>query len=242
MTFKSIKNAKVNQQVIQQIKDSIYQGKLKKGDRLPTVSELHEAWGVSKSSIREAFSALELIGVLRTRTSEGTFITSDGNSTSFLEPLFLMLALEENISKELLEFRMLLECDCIRLAVDKILPCELDEMKKYIEIQGESKENEKSRIEADKMFHYAIAKASGNKVMYQALTLISDTIDLQIKDANSKLALDLNNILKFTHQQDEEIYNAIKDKDYNKAIKALRVYINYFDELINQVKMNIKNE
>jgi Transcriptional regulators len=234
MTFKSIKNAKVNQQVIQQIKDCIYQGKLKKGDRLPTVSELHEAWGVSKSSIREAFSALELIGVLRTRTSEGTFIASDGNSASFLEPLFLMLALEENIAQELLEFRMLLECDCIRLAVDKILPDELDEMKKYIEILEESKENEKSRIEADKMFHYAIAKASGNKVIYQGLTLISDTIELHIKDINAKLALDLDTWLKFIQKQDKEIYNAIKEKDSERAIKALRLYIDYFDELINK--------
>lgn len=67
MTFKIIKNTKVNKQVIHQIKDSIYQGKLKKGDKLPTVNELYKTLGVSRTSIREDFSALELIGVIETR-------------------------------------------------------------------------------------------------------------------------------------------------------------------------------
>lgn len=236
MTFESIKNTKVNQQVIQQIKDSIYQGTLKKGDRLPTVNELHEAWGVSRSSIREAFSALELIGIIRTRTSEGTFITSDEDSPGFLEPLSLMLALEENAVQELLEFRMLLECDCIRLAVDKIMPDELDEMNKYIETLEKSKGDEKSSFEADRLFHYTIAKASGNKVIYKVLTLIFDAMELNIKNIHSKLALDLDTMLRFTEQQDKEIYNAIKEKDATKANKALRVYLNYFDELINKQK------
>lgn len=234
MTFKSIKNAKVNQQVIQQIKDSIYQGNLKKGDKLPTVNELHEAWGVSKSSIREAFSALELIGVIRTRTSEGTFITSDEDSTRFLEPLFLMLALEENIAKELLEFRMLLECDCIRLAVDRIMPEELEEMKKYIEILEENNEDEKSKIDADKMFHYTIARASGNKVIYQVITLISDTMEQHMKNVYEKSAENLDNVLKFTQQQDKKIYSAIVQKDSSKAIKSLKIYLNYFCKLINE--------
>ncbi len=233
MTFKSIKNTKVNQQVIRQIKDSIYSGKLKKGDKLPTVNELHETLGVSRTSIREAFSALELIGVIETRTGGGTFIASNEDSMRFLEPLSLMLALEENIVQELLEFRMVLECDCIRLAVQKIRPDELDEMKRYIEILEESKGDEKSSIEADMMFHYTIAKASRNKVLYQVLTSISEVMNLHIENIRTKLASDSDTILKFTEQH-KEIYNAIKEKNSNRAIIALREHLNNFDKLINK--------
>lgn len=233
MTFESIKSTKVNEQVVQQIKDSIYQGELKKGDKLPTVNELHEAWGVSRSSIREAFSALELVGIIRTRTSEGTFIANE-DSTRFLEPLSLMLALEEDIAKELLEFRMLLECDCIRLAIDKIKPDELDEMKKYIEILEESKGDEQNGIEADRMFHYTIARASGNKVIYQVLASIYEAMDLHIKKICKKLSVDLNSIFMLKSKKNKEIYNAIIEKDSKKAVEALKVYLNCFDELINK--------
>lgn len=233
MTFESIKSTKVNAQVVQQIKDSIYQGELKKGDKLPTVNELHEAWGVSRSSIREAFSALELVGIIKTRTSEGTFIANE-DSTRFLEPLSLMLVLEEDIAKELLEFRMLLERDCIRLAVGKIMPEELEKMRKCIEILEESKGDEKNDIEADRMFHYTIARASGNKVIYQVLTSIYEAMDLHIKKICKKLSLDADSIFKLKNSQNKEIYNAIKEKDSEKAIEALRVYLNYFDELVNK--------
>ena len=234
MTFESIKSTKVNEQVVQQIKDSIYQGELKKGDRLPTVNELHEAWGISRSSIREAFSALELVGIIRTRTSEGTFIASSEDSTRFLEPLSMMFALEGDIAKELLEFRMLLECDCIRLAVDKVLPDELEEMKGYIEILEESKGNEINGADADRMFHYTIARARGNKVIYQILTSIYEAIDIHIKKKSKELSLDIETLLKFTWGQDKEIYNAIKEKDSTKAIEALMVYLNYYNEFITK--------
>ena len=233
MTFEIIKSTKVNEQVVQQIKDSIYQGELKKGDKLPTVNELHEAWGVSRSSIREAFSALELVGIIKTRTSEGTFIANE-DSTRFLEPLSLMLALEEDIAKELLEFRMLLECDCIRLAVDKITPDEIEEMKKYVDILEKSRDDKNKHNEADRMFHYTIARASGNKVIYQVLTSIYEAMDLHIKKICKKLSLDINDVFKLKNSKNKEIFNAIKDKDATRAIDALRGYLNYFDELINK--------
>lgn len=233
MTFESIKSTKVNEQVVQQIKDSIYQGELKKGDKLPTVNELHEAWGVSRSSIREAFSALELVGIIKTRTSEGTFIAND-DSTRFLEPLSLMLALEEDIAKELLEFRLLLECDCIRLAIDKIMPNELEEMKKYIKMLEESEGDEKNDVEADRLFHYTIAKASGNKVIYQVLTSIYEAMDLHVKKICKKLSLDIDTVFKLKNRQNKEIYDAIVEKNPKVAVDALRVYLNYYDEFINK--------
>ncbi|MCY6483195.1 FadR/GntR family transcriptional regulator [Clostridium aestuarii] len=231
MTFKNIKTTKVSQQVIQQIKDSIYEGKLKKGDKLPTVSELQKKLGVSRSSIREAFSALELIGIIETRTREGTVISNDESSTKFLEPLSLILALEENVVEELLELRMVLECDCIRLAVDKITDEELGEMKRYIQILEQSKGNEKISVEADMMFHYTIAKASRNSVLYQVLISISEVMNLHIKNTRTKLASDSKTMLKFVDQH-LQIYNAMKERDCRKAIEALEEHLNYLNELI----------
>ncbi|WMJ80595.1 FadR/GntR family transcriptional regulator [Clostridium sp. MB40-C1] len=235
MGFRSIENKKVSQLVIQQIKDSIYDKKLKKGDRLPTVSELQKTLGVSRTSIREAFSALELIGVIETRTGEGTFIANDGEGIKFLEPLSLILALEENVVEELLELRLVLECDCIRLAVNRITDEELDNMKNYIEILENSNGNEKSSIEADMMFHYTIAKASRNKVLYQVLASISEVMNFHIKNTRTRLVSDSVTMNTFIEQH-LQIYNAMKKRDEEAALDALKGHLDYLDKLINMNK------
>lgn len=231
MSFRSIKNTKVHQQVIEQIKHSIYEGKLKKGDKLPTAKELQETLGVSRSSIREAFSALELIGVIETRTGEGTFISNNESTMKFLEPLSMILALEENIVEELLEFRMVLECDCIRLATERITDEELDEMKKYIDSLEAMEGNEESSIEADMMFHYTIGKASKNKVLYQVLTSISEVMNLHIKNTRTKLVSNPLTMKRFVEQH-MDIYHAMKNRDADEAIKAVQGHLNYLKELI----------
>ena len=76
-SFKPIKNIKVYEQVIEQIKEMIYQGELKRGDKLPSERELRAQFNVSRASIREAFRVLEMIGLIESRPGEGTFIRSD---------------------------------------------------------------------------------------------------------------------------------------------------------------------
>ena len=74
--FKTAKFSRISQNIVQQIRQAILQGKLKPGDRLPPEKELAEDFGVSKASLREAFRALEALGLLGVRqgVSGGAFI------------------------------------------------------------------------------------------------------------------------------------------------------------------------
>ena len=54
-------------EAILKIKEMILAGDLKPGDRLPPEKELGEALGLSRSSLREAVKALEIIRVLDVR-------------------------------------------------------------------------------------------------------------------------------------------------------------------------------
>src|SRR6056297_4335974 len=110
MEFKQIKNNKVYEQIIEQIRELIYEGELKKGDRLPSERQLKKDLGVSRASIREAFSALEMIGLIESRPGEGTFI-KERFDDNLVDPLSLVLILNENVEEELLELRRVLEVD-----------------------------------------------------------------------------------------------------------------------------------
>ncbi|MGP4075718.1 FadR/GntR family transcriptional regulator [Halobacillus sp. K22] len=65
---------KVYEGVLYQLKSYIDENQLTPGDKLPSERELSEQLNVGRSSIREAFRALELLGLIETKRGEGTYI------------------------------------------------------------------------------------------------------------------------------------------------------------------------
>jgi GntR family transcriptional regulator, transcriptional repressor for pyruvate dehydrogenase complex len=60
--------------IVHQLRDMISKDGLKQGDKIPSERELSERLNVGRSSVREAFRALELLGLIETRRGEGTFL------------------------------------------------------------------------------------------------------------------------------------------------------------------------
>jgi len=58
--FKPIRQIRVSEEVLSQLKESILLGKFKSGEKLPSERELTEEFQVSRGVIREAIRALEL--------------------------------------------------------------------------------------------------------------------------------------------------------------------------------------
>ena len=72
--FKPVKNMKVYEQVVDQIKEMVRVGQIKKGDKLPTERVMAEELQVSRTSIREAMRALEVVGLIESRQGAGNYI------------------------------------------------------------------------------------------------------------------------------------------------------------------------
>ena len=72
--FDKVVKSTVPGQVIEQIKELLVKGELKRGDRLPPERQLADMLGVSRPSLREALRALEYAGMLETRVGEGIFV------------------------------------------------------------------------------------------------------------------------------------------------------------------------
>jgi DNA-binding FadR family transcriptional regulator len=64
------------QEVVAGIKEYILRNQLKPGDPLPTESELCEAVGASRSSVREAVKTLSALDIVTVRHGHGTFVGS----------------------------------------------------------------------------------------------------------------------------------------------------------------------
>jgi len=225
MDFAPIKNQRLYQQVIHQIKDLIYEGKLKKGDRLPSERELTSMLGVSRASIREAFSALEMLGLIESRPGEGTFI-SETLEAKVIEPLSLIFMLEQDKQDDLFQIRRILEVECSRAAALHATSEQVCIMQECVEIMEKFPDDEEINFQADKKLHYAIAKASQNALLYHVLNAISEVMEAQIKNLRREILHKPENRSQLTLQH-RHIVESIRSHEPELAKSAMQEHMNF---------------
>lgn len=72
--FEKLNSSKKSSLVFQQIIEKIESGQFKKQTKLPNELELSRLLGVSRTVVREAMSALEIIDVIERRAGDGTYV------------------------------------------------------------------------------------------------------------------------------------------------------------------------
>lgn len=222
--FSPIKNTKVYEQVIIQIKEMINEGTLKKGDKLPSERCLVEQLMVSRASIREALRALEVIGLIECRQGEGNFIKTSFQDNLF-EPLSIMFMLEGSNPEAIWELRKIMEVEAAGLAAKKISNEQLIELKAITQ-RFKNGEDEDINVEIDKEFHYKIAECSGNVLIYNILKTVSTLVDTFIIDAR-KLILAVEGNKEILFSQHYEVYLSLEKHSSTAARKAMRHHLDF---------------
>ncbi|AKA69613.1 MULTISPECIES: FadR/GntR family transcriptional regulator [Clostridium] len=224
--FSPIKNTKVYEQVIEQIKNMIIDGTLKKGDKLPSERELVEHLQVSRTSIREALRALQIIGLVECRQGEGNYIRESFENSLF-EPLSMMFMLQKSSSSEIMEIRKIIEVETAALAAQRITDEELKHMK--VLLDSINSNNEVDNVKIDKEFHYKVAKASRNYLIINILNAISSLMDEVIKDARRRILVDEAN-REVLFKQHDDIYKGLKSRNPKKASEAMKKHLDFANE------------
>lgn len=140
-------NQKVYQGVLQQIREYIETNELKPGDKLPSERELSESMQAGRSSIREALRALELLGLIETRSGEGTYL-SNYRPYQTMELLASFILNEATAKKELMNTKKLIEKEVAKQAFYHLDSKHLSELEGIISRSSSLKEKHQT------FFHY----------------------------------------------------------------------------------------
>ncbi|MDP4178382.1 MAG: FadR/GntR family transcriptional regulator [Bacillota bacterium] len=215
-----IKSTKIYEKVMEEIKDLVKKGDLKKGDKLPSERDLSEQLQVSRTSVREALRILEMFGFIEVRHGEGNFI-NDNLENSFLEPLSVIFLLLGSKSEEVLELRKIIEPETAALAAKNITNEQLIDLRK-IEHELSNTEDNEIRISLDKRFHYKIAEASQNLLISTMMFSISSLIENYIENSKvhtfNKIKIDI---------QHKEILKALEIHDSFAAASAVKKHLEF---------------
>lgn len=168
--FKPIRQIRVSEEVLSQLKESILLGKFKSGEKLPSERELTEEFQVSRGVIREAIRILEITGfvVLRQGPTGGAFVTD--LSFDHVGNAFLDLFLTNKVSiPELANVRYYVEPEIARLAA---INATKEDKKRLIEAQEEESlavTTTAARITQFQKVHRVIAESCKNH-FYEAIS------------------------------------------------------------------------
>jgi len=155
---------KLYQRVAESIATAIAKGRYAPGSRLPTERDLAEEFAVSRPTIREAMIALEIRGLVGAKKGSGIYVTTT--------PPDLTPTPELDVGAfELIEARTLFEGEAAALAATAIDPQQLEELRKLL-VEMERAGETSAALDADKQFHLAIAKATGNSLVASVVEML----------------------------------------------------------------------
>ncbi len=164
----------VTDAAILKIKEMIVTGRLGPGDRLPPEQQLSEELGLSRSSLREAVKALEVIRVLDVRRGDGTYVTS-------LEPRLLLEAMSFVVDLhrdasilEMFAVRRMLEPQAAAIAARKMDEDHAARLESLFEGMG-AQPSVEALVEHDTAFHRAIVAVAGNEYLTRLLDALSSS-------------------------------------------------------------------
>ena len=157
-------------QLVGRFKVLIGQGVLQPGARLPPERELAERFAVSRSSLRHALKVLDIMGVIRQRVGDGTYVT-DSASLILSEPLEFLFLLDGISLLDLIETRLIVEPELAARAAQYATSEHLAALRVSLQAMEKVRDQEKA-IEADLEFHQAIFRAAGNLLCDRLFSLI----------------------------------------------------------------------
>ncbi len=237
MTFEKLSQTRYRKKssfIADQILHMINSGRYKTGSKLPSERAITEQMGVSRPSLREAISALQIVGILESRPGDGTYVSTPAATEDLMRQAVSVLE-ECDSPYENMQARKALEIGAVRLAIAVATDADLKALKeawdaKYI--LGR-KGNLEEYLRYGKEFHIAIARATKNRVI-EAITdkLLDMTIqplwvsmrrDYFLKDpSRMQLMLDIH----------DRITRAIIARDRDRAVYEIELH---YDLQIEQI-------
>jgi GntR family transcriptional repressor for pyruvate dehydrogenase complex len=223
LTFKQIRHRRLYQEIIQQVKAQVISGELAPGDRIPSEREIAEQLGVSRTAVREALIAMEVMGLVESRPGDGTFVRTPRTEQQ-LEPLASLVVLEREKLTELYEMRRVMEVACASRAATRATPEQLVTLRGWLKQMEADLHSGELGEEADFRFHLAIAESTHNSLLLHFMHTISAGLR-QVMIASRQRLYRMDGMPELLLEEHRSIYAAIAAQDPERASVEMRRHL-----------------
>lgn len=214
--------------LVERLSAQIHEGRLAPGDKLPTEGQVMQAYGVSRTVVREALSRLQAAGLVATRHGIGTFVVGLGDEPAFRLGPQQLETLRDVIA--VLELRIGVETEAAGLAAQRRSDENLAVMREALDEFAAAVEAGRDAVAPDVRFHGEIARATQNEHFAGLLATMGARIIPRARlegerDPATPVDEARRGYLRRVNAEHESIYDAVLRQDADGARAAMRTHL-----------------
>lgn len=164
---------KLRDQVVDALIEMIEEQGLRPGDAFPSERALVDQFGVSRTVIREAMSALEVRGILGIDQGKRPRVASNSGS-ALRDELRLIARVEPAALWDLFDVRKMFEVEVAALSAARHDPDAIASMQGAVRRMREHLSEPEGYVDADVDFHNALLVGSGNRVLERLMRPVTE--------------------------------------------------------------------
>ncbi|MBA8815523.1 DNA-binding FadR family transcriptional regulator [Microbacterium halimionae] len=204
--------------VLETIESQLLEGLLAPGDRLPSERELAAKLGVGRSSVREAFRVLEVLGLIHTATGSGPsagaiiIATPRGGMAALLR---LQVAAQGFPLEDVVATRLMLETSVVATLANET-ERDVASIKEILDAMDSVTLERSEFVALDAQLHVALAEATGNVVVSAMMAGLRSAIESYVQAGAAALPNWEEAAANLRHEH-REIFAAINEGDAASA-------------------------
>jgi DNA-binding FadR family transcriptional regulator len=207
--------------LISLLEEAIRNGVLTHGERLPTEREVAEATGLSRNTVRDAFSRLTERGFIARQVGRGTFVNHSSKEQASKPSDNALPDLPS--PRELTEFRMECEPTLTTLIVLNASDAELTKIEQLARNGRETTTWDQSEAN-DAEFHASLYEATGNSVYQYIGRYLKQVRRSQAWMSLKQQTFSLERWQRY-QEEHEVIITCLRNRDSRGSSEALRMHL-----------------
>ncbi|NNF98204.1 MAG: FadR family transcriptional regulator [Desulfobacteraceae bacterium] len=234
LPFKPLSKTRLYEEVADQIKQAIYDGQLKPGDRLPSERDLCVMFNVGRPTVREALRTLSVMGLVEVnRGAKGAFV-AEADISQYMEAvreeLSWLIRADKKTLEEIWEVRKYIELGIVFTAAKTADTKNITTLENLIAKMEACGNDFQSYFSIAVEFHRELARITKNKVYFLFWEMIHSVVLKGylpiLRDAHPEGPQKLTQVNKL-------IVDALKSKDPDIINKAMARHskMEYFSDL-----------
>lgn len=227
------------ERLVEKILGLISSGAWKPGYRLPPERELSEAFGVSRTVVREAVKALEARGVLESVVGSGVSVRlANVDMVSRSLQTYMQLSNRVDFEIRLNEVRRVLEVEMVALAAARRTPEQLSQLHQICQQMRAGGNPAKHMAELDFRLHVTLAEATQNELFK---VLLAPVIH-QLRDQIILTWADFPRPVNLVFEQHEAVVAAVENGDAEAARQAMMKHLAFSREVLEEIRSHTEGK
>ena len=233
--FQAAKQTKVFQDVVEQIQEAIFDGRLVTGQTLPAERELKAMFNISRGTLREALRVLEQKGLIEIKLGVGGgSVVRAVDTDQVSESLGLLIRSQKVSLNHLAQFREDVEGIIAAHAARSHGENDIRKLKqllaKALECVESGRLQRNTFIEIDKQIHMTMAEITGNPIYISVLHSIHDNIHRYYDRFLSMEEPELRE----NYQDLRHIIEAVEDGQVDRASVLAQHHVKRFNQYMKK--------